>query len=167
MGRTVESEPNGRETSAEGAAEQRGGTAPPGDPIAAMRDRVAELVDYFLYYISARIDSLKFAIKRRIFIACWIATAVLVAAGAIVTGVVLLCVGVSEGLTQWFGHRWAGELATGALLLVVVAVGGFIGIGHLIRSSHLKSVAKYEAMHKRAQTERNAAEPPSNGDRNG
>lgn len=163
------SEPNGPETSEDEAAEQPGEKSSPTDPLSAMRRRIAELVDYFLYYISARIDSLKFAIKRRIFIACWIAVAVLAAAGAIITGVVLLCQGICDGLTQLFGHRWAGELATGSLLLVVMAVGGFAVVGHLIRRSYLKSVAKYEAMRKRERERfgRDAAEQPDNGDRNG
>jgi len=163
----VASEPNSPETSEDEAAKQPGERSPPADPLAAMRQHIAEVVDYFLCYLSARIDSLKFAIKRRIFIACWIAVAVLAAAGAIITGVVLLCQGICDGLTQWFGHRWAGELATGALLLVVVAVGGSLAVEHLIRRSYLKSVAKYEAMRKRERFGRDAAEQSDDGDRNG
>ncbi len=138
-----------------------------------MRDRISELVDYFLYYISARIDTLKFAIKKRIFTASWIAIAVLAGAGAIITGVVLLCEGICDSLSVLFGHRWAGELATGALLLGVVAGGGFIAVRHLIQQSYLKSLGKYEAMRKKERERfgRDAAartaERANHGDRNG
>jgi hypothetical protein len=162
------SEPKNPETS-EDQAERPVGKSSAGDPLGDMRDRISEVVDYFLYYISARIDSLKFAFKRRVFIASWIAIAVLAAAGAIITGVVLLCEGICDGLSVLFGHRWAGELTTGVLLLGVVAVGGFGAVGHLIRRSHLKSMAKYEAMSKKERERfgRDATGRADNGDRNG
>jgi hypothetical protein len=134
-----------------------------------VRKRVLELIDYFSYYISARIDTLRFAIRRRIFIASWIAIAVLAGAGAIITGVVMLCAGICDALSVLLGHRWAGELATGGLLLGFVAVGGFIAVGKLMRGSHLKSVEKYEAMRRkeREQFGRDATGPTGNGDRDG
>jgi hypothetical protein len=133
-----------------------------------MRDRISELVDYFLYYISARIDTLKFAVKKRIFTASWIAIGVLAGAGAIITAVVLLCEGVCDGLSVLFGHRWAGELATGVLLLGGVAGIGYGIVWQLIRSSHLKSMAKYEGMRKKEREKfgRDTAEPPA-GDHHG
>lgn len=163
------SEPRSSERSEDRAAEQSGGDSSPPDPLGDMRQRISELIDYFLYYISARIDTLKFAVKRRIFIASWIAIAVLAGAGAIITAVALLCEGVCDGLSVLFGHRWAGELATGAMLILVVAGGGYGAVWYLIRQSHLKSMAKYEAMRQkeREQFGRDAAEPARNGDRHG
>ena len=62
---------------------QRPEDKPPSpDPFAAIRETIAEMLDYFLYYLSARIDSVKFAIKKQIFAASTIAVAVLAGAGA-------------------------------------------------------------------------------------
>ncbi len=122
---------------------------PSADPLAAIRERVAEMLDYFLYYLSARIDSVKFGIKRRIFIGSTIAVAVLAGAGAIVTAVVLLSEGICDGLSELLGRRWAGELVTGCLLVIVVGAGAYVTLGRLIRRSHRKIIAKYEAMQRR------------------
>jgi hypothetical protein len=167
------SEPRSSERSEDQAAGQSTGRSAGqpshDDPLGDIRQRISELIDYFFYYISARIDTLKFAVKRRIFIASWIAIAVLAGAGAIITAVALLCEGVCDGLSVLFGHRWAGELATGAMLILVVAGGGYGAIWYLIRRSHLKSMAKYEAMRRkeREQFGRDATEPTGNGDRHG
>jgi hypothetical protein len=133
-----------------GETKQRPEDKPPAaDPFAAIRERVAEVLDYFLYYLSAQIDSVKFAIKKRIFIAATIAVAVLAGAGAIVTAVVLLCEGICDGLSELLGRRWAGELATGCMLVIVVGIGAYVTLGRLIRRSHKRIIAKYEAMQKR------------------
>ncbi len=171
------SEPGNSERSEDQAADRSegrstgrsGGQSPHDDPLGDIRQRISELIDYFFYYISARIDTLKFAVKRRIFIASWIAIAVLAGAGAIITAVALLCEGVCDGLSVLFGHRWAGELATGTMLILVVAGGGYGAVWYLIRQSHLKSMAKYEAMRRkeREQFGRDATERAHNGDRHG
>jgi hypothetical protein len=138
--------PKDAQTSDE-AADPRPEEKPPApDPLGGIHQSIAELLNDFRYYVAARIDAIKFAIKRRIFIACFIAVAALAAAGAIVTGVVLLCAGISDGLAELLGRRWAGELATGALLLSAVALGGYLVLGRLIRRSHRRVVAKYEEM---------------------
>jgi hypothetical protein len=137
------------------AAERPGRDPPPPDPLGDMSARVSQLVDYFVYYVSTRIDILKFGIKKRIFIGSWIAIGVLASAGAIITAVVLLCDGICDGLTVLLGHRWAGELLTAVLLLGGVAIVGFGIVGQLIKRSNLKTMAKYEALRHK--------QPPANG----
>ncbi|HEX4052980.1 MAG TPA: hypothetical protein VHX86_01820 [Tepidisphaeraceae bacterium] len=122
---------------------------PSADPFAAIRETIAEMLDYFLYYLSARIDSVKFAIKKQIFAASTIAVAVLAGAGAIVTAVVLLCEGLCDGLSELLGRRWAGELATGGILVILFGVGAYVTLSRLVRRSHQRMIAKYEAMQKR------------------
>jgi hypothetical protein len=160
-------EPKNPERPKDQASERARGESSPPDPLADMRARISEVVEFFLYYISARIDTLKYAIKKRIFVASWIAISVLAAAGAIITAVVLLCEGICDGLSVLFGHRWAGELATGVLLLAVVFAGGFGAVNHLIQRSQRKSIAKYEARRRKERYARDAADQADNGDRSG
>jgi hypothetical protein len=140
---------------------------PPVSPLGDLHVKLAELLDYFLYYITASIDSLKFAIKRRIFVAWVIAVAVLAGAGVVVTAVVLLCEGICDGLSELLGRRWAGELATGILLIIIVAGVAYFALRQLARRLHRKMSAKYEAIHAR-QRERFGRDAAQNrGEPNG
>ena len=131
------------------SAPPRQESRPQPHPLEDLRDSVAEFLDYLQYYISARIDSAKYAIRRRILVGSMIAVAVLAGAGVIVTSVVLLCEGICDGLSDLLGHRWAGELVTGFLFLVVVGGGAYIALNRMIGSSHRRIIAKYEAMQQR------------------
>lgn len=148
--------------------ERRSEDKPPSaDPLAAIRERVAEMLDYFLYYLSARIDSVKLAIKKRIFMAVMMAVAALAGAGAIITAVVLLCEGICDGLTELLGRRWASELITGCLLVIVGGAGAYVTLRHLARRSHAKIVAKYEAMQKRQEDRFGRAAEKKSGESHG
>lgn len=103
-----------------------------------------ELLDYLVYYIASRIDAVKFYIKRRILWMAMVALGVLAGAGAIVTAVVLLCEGIADSLSALFGRRWAGELATGVLLLGATVIIGYFALNNLISQSHRERVAKFE-----------------------
>jgi hypothetical protein len=121
----------------------------PEEAVNSAREKIAELVDYLGYYLVARIDALKFGIKKRIFIACFIAVAVVAGAGVIVTAVALLCEGICDGLSELFGRRWLGELVTGALLSGGTGIAAFVILRRLIEGSHLKIRGKYEALRRR------------------
>ncbi|MGD0388739.1 MAG: hypothetical protein ABSC42_07275 [Tepidisphaeraceae bacterium] len=110
----------------------------------SLRSRLEELADYFAYYLASRIDALKLAVKRRIIFGVMVAVAALAGAGAIVTAVVLLCEGICDGLSVFLGHRWAGELATGVLLLGALALIGYLILSRLIRQSRRRTIGKYE-----------------------
>jgi hypothetical protein len=68
----------------------------------------------------------KLFIEKRLLYACAIATASLVLASLAVTGLVMMSLALSDGLTLLFGHRWAGELGTGLVLLLIAAIAGFL-----------------------------------------
>lgn len=123
--------------------------SPPQSPEEAIGDaraKIAELFDYLAYYFQARIDALKFAIKKRIFIACFIAVAVVAGAGVIVTAVALMCLGVCDGLSELFGRRWLGELVTGTLLTGGTGAAAFVVLRRLIEGSHARIRNKYESL---------------------
>jgi hypothetical protein len=140
-----------REDGSTASSSQQPGSqsAPDPHPGGDLRQSIEELVDYALYYLSAHVDSVKFKIRRRILVASMIAVAVLAGAGAVVTGVVIFCDGICDGLSRLLGWRWAGELLTGFLLLAVVALGAYLFLHWMIRQSYNRMVAKYQAMRQR------------------
>jgi hypothetical protein len=141
----------------------------PEEVFASLRGRVDEFVDYAVYYLISRIDALKFAIKRRILMASLICVAVLAAAGAIITAVVLVAEGLCDGLTDLLGHRWAGEFATGALLLGIVAIGGIFAMTRFMSGPHLRTVRQYEALRQRQCDKRgcDVTNRPGDGENHG
>ena len=125
----------------------------PEESLKMLGKRAGELFEFAAYYFATRVDAFKVAIKRRIVTASIISVAVLAAAGAIVTATALLCEGICDALTELFGRRWAGELATGVLLLGLVGITAFFGINRIIKESHLRTTLRYEAW-RRKQRER-------------
>jgi|HubBroStandDraft_1064217.scaffolds.fasta_scaffold401231_2 hypothetical protein len=119
------------------------------DVIHSLHVRFGELFDFAVYYLVSRIDAAKLYVKRKILWLSVIALAVLACAGATVTAVVLLCAGIADGLSELFGHRWAGELATGIILLGATAGAGSLLMNRLVGQSHQERIAKFEAMRAR------------------
>jgi hypothetical protein len=141
------------------------GAHSPEEIFASLRSRVEEFADYAVYYLLSKIDAIKFAIEWRIMVGSFVAIGVLAAAGAIVTAVVLVCEGICDGLSELLGHRWAGELVTGAVLLGGVAVIGWIAVAKFAGRPHLSSVKRFEFLRRRQKdrrgrdvTDRNAEE---------
>jgi len=156
--------PDPATTSAPGKDQAEGGSQPDQSPpsdapspeeiFASLRSRVEEFSDYAVYYLLSKIDAIKFAIARRIMVASFIAIGVLAAAGAIVTAVVLVCEGICDGLSELLGRRWAGELATGAVLLGGVVVLGWIAVRKFAGRPHLSSVKRFEYLRRRQKERR-------------
>jgi hypothetical protein len=111
--------------------------------------RFRELVDYVVYFLMTRIDAARHYVKQKILWLSLIALGVLAGAGAVVTAVVLLCTGIADGLSALFGRVWAGELATGVILLGVTGLLGSYMFGRLVKQSHQERVAKYDAFRAR------------------
>jgi hypothetical protein len=111
--------------------------------------RFRELVDYVVYFLMTRIDAARHYVKQKILWLSLIALGVLAGAGAVVTAVVLLCTGIADGLSALFGRVWAGELATGVILLGVTGFLGSFVFERMLKQSHQERVAKYEAFRAR------------------
>ncbi len=147
---------------AESPTESPEPAAPEDEAFASLRTRLEELADYVAYYLSSRIDALRMSIRWRIIWGWLIGVAVLAGAGAIVTAVALLCEGICDGLSELLGRRWAGELATGVLLLGIVALVGYLIVSRLVRRAHRRITNKYEAFRAR-QRERYGRDVTSHG----
>src|SRR5690606_7691420 len=89
-----------------------------------LRNLAGELADYASYYVSAKLDGVKWSLTKLVMMLALAAIALLVLSGAVVTAVVLLMVGIANGIGTIFGEnlRWIGWLITGAAVL-----GGIVG----------------------------------------
>jgi hypothetical protein len=97
------------------------GAADPADvPLAR---QFAELREYLAHYVSARADALGVRLRTA---AVWGVAALMAGLGlsvALATAVVLLLIGLAEGLAVFFGDRpWAGKLAVGGAILALTAI---------------------------------------------
>jgi hypothetical protein len=125
--------------------------ATPGESLHAAQRKFEELFQYVLYYLTAKADVLKVQMIRRLVVLATLAVAGLAVAVAIVTAVVLLCLGISDGFAALFGHRWIGELVTALLLLGIVVVASAVIIKSVFGSMHRQTVMRYEAMRRKQQ----------------
>src|SRR5947208_16770839 len=79
----------------------------PASAFGEVGERINEVRDYAAYYVKARVDKLKVAL-RNVAVMAALGIVGLIAGGAlVVTAVVLLCTGIAQGLTVLFGgHAW-------------------------------------------------------------
>jgi hypothetical protein len=119
------------------------------DPDKSFHAHLDELVEGVKVYVESKIDLLKLTVWRGVVLTGIFIVAVLGAASVFVTAVVLLCMGVSDGISELIGHRWAGELATGLLVVGGGSMAAFIWIKMTAKRSHRRIVEKYEAMEHR------------------
>jgi hypothetical protein len=125
----------------------------PDEAFTFLRERFEQLVDYASYYLAARRDALKIAATRGILLAVGGILALVILAAVIATSAVLICVGISDGLSVLFGHQWIGELLTGLLIITVIAGSALIVMKVISGRSLRMTVEKYEKL-RRLQRER-------------
>jgi hypothetical protein len=121
------------------------------DPDKSLHAHFDELAEGIRVYVESKIDLLKLTVWRGVVLTGIFIVAVLGAASVFVTAVVLLCMGVSDGISDLIGHRWAGELATGLLVVGGGAAATFIYIRTTEKRSHRRTVEKYEALERRKE----------------
>jgi hypothetical protein len=115
------------------------------DSFRVVLDRIAELRTYAAYYIGVQLDRLKLTIRQIVLLAVLGVIALLIAAGAAVTAVVLLLQGIAGGLAVLCGNRpWLGDLLCGVLVLGIIVIGLWVGLKNVTRTSRNATVAKYE-----------------------
>src|SRR5271170_4341500 len=99
---------------------------PPPSPAAPLADaaaRLREIPDYLEYLITAKLNQLRLwfrRLRRAVYLSFLLLIGVATAAG---TGVFLLCRGTAEVLGELVGRPWLGDLLTGAVLLMILALG--------------------------------------------
>jgi hypothetical protein len=132
------------------------GDEPVESPIDAFRDaaeRLAELMSYVSYYISAKADQLRISVRKLWMYAGAGLVGLLAGATAIVMGVGLLCLGVAYALSAAFGRPWLGFLVAGFLIVALLAAGAFVGYIMITRSSRKRMVEKYEQFQQQQRLE--------------
>ncbi len=126
------------------------GTTAGSDPWAPLLLQFDELREYFSYYLGARADLLRMRVRRLVVAALLVIVGVVVVATLAATAAALLLVGLGEGLGRLLGERiWLGNLLTGALVLVLAALGGLGALRWLNITSRLRTIRSYEQRRKR------------------
>jgi uncharacterized membrane protein len=107
------------------------------DALHDLLTQIGELLAYVRHFATAKVDGMRYAMRQ---MATWVAVglvALLAAAGALVTAIVLFLTGVAQGLAMAFGNRmWLGNAVTGFGLLVLMALVLFVGIRRCQRKSY-------------------------------
>jgi hypothetical protein len=163
-----------RSTTGVGASATRDPAAPPRPrvtppprpqdeaPADALKDAMrtlGELREYAGYFVAAKVDGIKLAI-RRIGVMAAVGVIGLLAGGAIVaTAAVLFCVGLAQAVATLFAHEngiprtWLGNLIVGLLLLLVIGGGAWFMMSRLTGSSRKATVKKYELRRQRERAD--------------
>jgi hypothetical protein len=110
-----------------------------------LREQLAELAEYWRYYLSARADQLKISVQRVVFGIALGLVGLLVAAALAVTSTVVLVMGIAEGLGQAFGDRlWLGYTVTGVVILLGIVISLYLVVYGFLKASRARMVRKYE-----------------------
>jgi hypothetical protein len=128
---------------------------------AILHQDIELILAYVAHYLAARTDAVKVKIRRAIF---WIVAAILVLVAtiaAVITGVILIFSGIADAMASVFGDRaWAGNLTTGILMLVIIALTTYGGMNSLLKYSYRQLKYNYDrrrkaesGLHHRAETE--------------
>ena len=101
----------------------------PAEALRRLQQQVGELQAYLTHFVSAKIDGLVLSARQ---LALWAALGVVgltAAVGLVVTAIGLLIMMLLAGFAQLFGGRWwLGALVVGGGILVLLALGIFIGM---------------------------------------
>ena len=125
-------------------------------PTEVMHDltsRLAELKEYFAYYLSAKADLIRVSIRKMGTFAVLGAVGLIAAGALVATAVVLLCVGLAGALSALFGYPWLGNIVLGLLVLVIVGIGVQLGMKMLFKQWHHQTVEKYESRQSEQRSE--------------
>jgi len=146
------------------AGPQAASTAPPPpdqaprNPAAEAFSRIthdaAELKEYAQYYIAAKIDSFRSAVKRVAILAGIGVMAAVAGCTVIAVAVGLVLVGIAEALGNLFGGRyWLADIVVGVVVLGALALTIWLMMKKLTGSWRSQTVKKYEER-KQSQRER-------------
>jgi hypothetical protein len=140
----------------------------PRESVAQVAKLVAEYKEYLAYFLSAKIDGVRFTLRQSVVYAALGIVGFVALAATIVTAVVLLLLGAARGLGSAFGAgmQWLGELIIGFVVLGGIVLGTYVGVRWVTASFRKKLVDKYEQRQnwERQQFGRSAAEQAAAND---
>jgi len=130
------------------------GSSPADDPLKPLLRSLGELKEYIGYYLSSQGDAVQLKIRQGLLWAVLGIACGLVGLAALITSVVLLLDGVAEGLAILFGDRlWAGELVTGAAILILAAIAAYFVVARITKTSRQRIIQKYERRRQKQRVE--------------
>lgn len=107
--------------------------------------QLTELREYATYFVSAKTDQIKVSIRTNAAMAVYGLLGLITLSMVLGTAVVLLLTGLAGGLTVLLGSGvWLGNTVIGLLVLVVVALGVFLGIQKWQKAAAIQTKEYYE-----------------------
>ena len=118
----------------------------PRETVSQMARLIAEYREYLSHFLSAKIDSMRFTLRKGILYAVAGMVALIAATTTIVMAVVLLLLGAARGLGSVFGNGlgWLGDLIIGLLVLTGIGLIVYAAIRWATASFRKNMVEKYE-----------------------
>lgn len=140
---------------------EKGGLAEP-DALKLLVKQLHELGEYVSYYLTAKTDSAKLSLRNTVLWLSFAAMGFAIVAGLILFAAWFLLNGVAKGVSVLFGGRlWVGNIVTGVLLLVGLALAMYGTVATRRITSRERVVRKYEQRQarQRAQFGRDVLDP--------
>lgn len=128
------------------SAEEDSTESSPADFLHDAQGHIDELGEYAGMYVSAKMAEMRRFLRRAIFFAVLGIIAVLALIAVVITAGVLLCAGVAHLLANLLGGRmWAGELITGAGIIVLGGLAIMFMASVWRKAGHRRTVYYYES----------------------
>jgi uncharacterized membrane protein len=129
----------------------RASTAPgaqepsPPEALHRLQQQIEELQAYLAHFVSAKVDGFLLSARQ---IAVWTALGIIgltALVGLVATAIVLLLIGAASGLGLLFGgQQWLVQVVVGGGLLLLLALGVFIGLRAWQHRSRQQKVQQYD-----------------------
>lgn len=108
--------------------------------------RLAEIKAYVFYYFQAQADRLKLAAREAVFGVMLAPVALLLVPAIVIVAVVLLLVGLANGIGGALGNRiWLGDIIVAVAVLVTVPFVARLMVSRLFGFFRKQTVEKYES----------------------
>ena len=119
---------------------ERGGPA----AVQELQRQYEELLEYVRFYLAARVDTIRVALRRTVLSLVMGTLALFVAGAALATCTVIGILGIANLIGQLLGDRlWAGYLITGFGALLIVGLALLLFSSRLKRTSRERTASKY------------------------
>jgi hypothetical protein len=111
-------------------------------------------------YAMAQLGRVKAMVRSAILFGLLGIFAAAVAVTVIIVASVFLCMGVAGAIGEVLGGRvWAGELITGAVVIGVIGLSGYLVVRRLIGAARLQTIASFE----KSSSQKTARHPGGQG----